>query len=128
MSSELNAKEPILALIANAKAADSRVESAYQKTVSAVADWIAATRHFNEKPGFWRRERAGWRMSNMKIAIDNLQMSINVALKRPDRTLSPLLGPFARTWNQVQYIFEVASVLEPAAEKELLARQSKWAI
>jgi hypothetical protein len=95
--------------ISSARTANPSVELAYQKTVSAVADWIAATRYYNEKPGFWRRERMGWCMSEMKIAIDNLQISINVALNRPDRTLSPLLGPFARSWNQIQYIFKVAS-------------------
>jgi hypothetical protein len=118
-----NIVQPILTVIADAKKADASVEPVYRKTVSAIADWMAAPRHYNEKPGFWRREKMGWCMSEMKIAIDNLQMSINAALKRPDRTLSPLLGPFRRTMTDVEYIFKVASVLEPAAQQEFLARK-----
>jgi hypothetical protein len=63
----------------------------------------------------------------MKMAMYDLQVNINVALNRPIQSLS--LGiPLGRTGNYFDSMIHVASVLEPAAQEELLARKSKWTI
>ena len=47
----------------------------YRKTIQAIIDLLAAQRHYEEKPGFWRKTKFDWHVANVRPGLERLQVA-----------------------------------------------------
>jgi hypothetical protein len=46
----------------------------YRKTIQALIDLFAAQKHYDEKPGFWRKSKVDWHIANVRPGIERLAL------------------------------------------------------
>jgi hypothetical protein len=50
----------------------------YRKTIQALIDLFAAQKHYDEKPGFWRKSKVDWHIANVRPGIERLRLFIKL--------------------------------------------------
>lgn len=44
----------------------------YHKTIQAIINFLAAQKHYDEKPGFWRQQKLEWAMAGVRPGVERL--------------------------------------------------------